>query len=160
MSVTKPSPSNKAKFPSNSVLPLPSRSAKASPSAAASQEVVVTPSPEATTNVCVDANALEHLESEELVFSTHYLAKVLCDANNSCATAGHMVELRGRVMMMKTYCANVGCTEREMLVNSPKYQRGRRVKSNTEGLRYTALAARYSSRAEEIVLIAATRIGM
>lgn len=115
------------------------------------------PSPE---EVCIDASALEHLDEKELVFKTHPTARVLCDASGSCATKGHMVTWNGKAMMMRTYCTIVGCEQRTMKVNSPRYTRGLRVTSKTDGLHFTAFAARYESRAEEGVLNAAVRMGL
>lgn len=71
-----------------------------------------------------------------------------------------MVVYNGRAMMMRRYCAAVGCIQREMLVNSPRYRRRWRAASRTKGLVFTALAARWESAAEEGVLTAAIRIGI
>lgn len=109
---------------------------------------------------CVDARALSHLRANELVFRSHRRARVLCDGAGSCATAGHIVVFRGRGMCMRTYCGMVGCTAGLMEVNSPKWRRGTRVRSRTEGLLYTAYAARWATWAEEGVLTALVRAGM
>lgn len=110
--------------------------------------------------VCVDASALEHLERHELVFAKHVTARVLCDLSGSCATRGHMVVWKGDAMMMRSYCDVVGCQEKVIKVNSPKYRRGLRVRTKTEGLEFTAFAARYESTTEEGVLKAAVRVGL
>lgn len=109
---------------------------------------------------CIDASALGNMLAEELVFDGHVVKAALCDAQGSCATDGHIVEYQGRAMMMKSYCELVGCEERVMEVNSPRQRRRLRVPSRTEGLEFTAFAARYSTRAEEMMLAAAIRIGL
>lgn len=166
-SAPKPTPSA-----SKSAKPTPSETVSPTPSVTASPSVTpsVTPSISAspskspgtssTSGVCVDAEALSHLSADELVFERHALSKVLCDKNESCATPGHVVAFEGQAMMMKSYCNLVGCEEREMLVNSPKYRMKLRVKSKTEGLLYTAFAARYETRAEEVVMMAAVHAGL
>ena len=118
------------------------------------------PSPAPASNVCVDAKALAHLDTNNLVFPQHPVSRVLCDHSGSCATPGHIVQYNGQAMMMSTYCEGVGCVERMMEVNSPRYQRGMRVGSKTEGLEYTVFAARYGTRGEEAVLVAAVRVGL
>jgi len=110
----------------------------------------------------VDARALEHLPPSELVFPKHKTSRVLCDMAGSCATPGQMVRYEGRGMMMKSYCALEGvvCEKQVMKVNSPKYGRAIRVPSKTEGLHYTAFAARYETRAEEALMATAVRVGL
>lgn len=112
--------------------------------------------------VCIDARAIKHLPSEELVFHRHRMARVLCDSNGSCATPGHMVMFRGHGIRMRTYCriSKVKCREDHLYVNSPRYRRGIRIKSNTEGLEFTALAARYETWTEELLLAGALRLGL
>lgn len=117
-------------------------------------------SDEAGSEVCVDARALTHLQREELVFEKDTIARVLCDSDGSCATKGHMVIFHGQAMIMGRYCAMVGCSEHVMRVNSPRYRRGSRLTSRTEGLQYTALAARYATRVEEMVLQSVIRAGI
>lgn len=149
-----PSPSSS---PSPSVpTPSPSESGSSTPSATASSDSNETEddstqaSPEP---ICIDAEALADMTSSQLVFKSARRASVLCDANNSCATAGHMVTWQGQTMMMQTYCAlHVSCVRRVKSVNSPRMQRGLRVRSRTDGLLFTALAARYESKVEEVVL--------
>lgn len=109
---------------------------------------------------CVDAKALEHLPSHNLVFQRHATAKVLCDANRSCATPGHMVTYKREAMMMRTYCGLVGCKEDIMAVNSPRYRRGLSIKSKTTGLEYSSFAARYQTKAEEILIRIAVHVGL
>lgn len=111
-------------------------------------------------SICVDAEALEHLPRDELVFRSHSRALVLCDKQGSCATPGHMVVFGGRAMMMKAYCTVAGCIPKVILVNSPRYRRGRRIRSKTKGLFYSAFAARYATVAEAIVLSLAVRYGL
>lgn len=103
--------------------------------------------------VCIDAIALRHLPKSQLVFAQHRRASVLCDKWGSCATRGHMVEYHGEVMSMGTYCArHVECTRRVIAVNSPKMGWGVRIVSNSPGLSFTALAARYETQFEESAL--------
>ncbi|CDF34136.1 unnamed protein product [Chondrus crispus] len=111
-------------------------------------------------SVCIDANALKHVAPRELIFESHRWARVLCDEYGSCATAGHMVKSEGKAMMMGTFCRYVGCVEKAMMVNSPKYRRGASIRSKTKGLVYTAFAARYQSRVEELIIAAAVRWGL
>lgn len=108
---------------------------------------------------CIDAEMLEHLEDKELVFAEHKRKKVLCDLKGSCATPGHVVIWNGKVVMMRTYCRDVQCVWKAMLVNSPKYRIGLSVPSRTEGLAFTAFAARFETMAEERFFSAAVRIG-
>lgn len=110
--------------------------------------------------VCVDARALAHLPREALVFPQHVRSAVLCDTYGSCATPGHMITFHGRPMMMTSYCALERCTRRVMFVNSPKYRRRLTIDSKTEHLKFTALAARYESATEELVLSTAVHIGL
>ncbi|CDF33147.1 unnamed protein product [Chondrus crispus] len=108
---------------------------------------------------CIDVRALSHLSEEDLVFKTHFVAPVLCDSNDSCATPAHVVMHDGRPMMMRSYCATVGCTKKNMYVNSPKYYRRLVVKSKTPGLHFTVFAARYGTRLEEVVISSVLRLG-
>lgn len=111
--------------------------------------------------VCVDASALDHLRREELVYAEHVMARVLCDAQGACATPGHVVRFNGRAMMMRSYCAAVGgCARDVMLVNSPRYRRGLMVGTKTQGLEFTAFAARFETRVEEHVLATAVHLGL
>lgn len=113
-----------------------------------------------TNAACIDATALMHMDAADLVFPRHSWSNVLCDSNDSCATKGHIVTFNGEAMMMETYCGVVTCSERVVQVNSPKYRRGLRVESKTEGLHYTAFAARYETSAEEAMMAAAVRVGL
>ena len=108
--------------------------------------------------VCIGMHHLQHLDQSSLVYNRHRLARVLCDVNNSCATPGHMVRFNGSPMMMQTYCTRAVCTRQVMKVNSPRYRRGVRVQSHTEGLVFTAFAARYESKLEEHFLRMLIRI--
>lgn len=118
-------------------------------------------SPSATEDpICVDARALSHLHPGELVFKKHSMARVLCDQHENCATEGHIVIFKEKAMMMRSYCLTVGCSERTIPVNSPRYQRGLRVATNTEGLYFTAFAARYATRFEEAAVQVAVRAGL
>lgn len=110
--------------------------------------------------VCIDAEALAHMPANELVYERHRRAKVLCDQWGSCATAGHIVRYRGVGMMMKKYCSIVGCVQRVKEVNSPRYKMGLRIPCKSEGLVYTAFAARYESFVEETMLSTAVRLGL
>lgn len=108
-------------------------------------------------STCVDSEAFRGFDKKDLVFENHAEETVLCDENGSCATPGHMVVFMGKATMMKTYCKVVVCTREKRLVNSPGYRRGF-VKSNTNGLLFTAFAARYESRLE-MVRVGTVRIG-
>ena len=108
---------------------------------------------------CIDVRALSHLSEEDLVFKTHFVAPVLCDSNDSCATPAHVVMYEGKPMMMRSYCAIVGCRKENMYVNSPKYYRRLVVKSKTSGLHFTVFAARYGTRLEELVISSVLRLG-
>lgn len=110
--------------------------------------------------VCIDAALLSHLPPSGLSFRTHRLARVWCDARGSCATGGHMVVWRGRVMMMRSYCGEVGCERAVRRVNSPRYRRGARVSSRSPGLVFMTLAARFESTLEELVIKAAVSVGL
>lgn len=112
--------------------------------------------------ICIDARAISHLRPDELVFDNHVRARVLCDSKDSCATPDHIVTFQGRVMRMRRYCEVSGgqCREAEMLVNSPRYRRGMRIESKTEGLLFTAFAARYGTHVEDMVLTLVVRLGM
>lgn len=111
--------------------------------------------------ICIDAEALRHVDRSEMVFEEDRYARVVCDVNGSCATGGHMVRYGERqIMMMKRYCEMVGCVEKIMKVNSPRYRRRMEVESRTKGLRYTSLAARYGTSVEEGVLVGIIRMGM
>lgn len=110
--------------------------------------------------ICIDAEALSSFKADELVFPTHRRTAVLCDASNSCATPGHMVFYQGRGMMMRSYCEMAGCSRSVKAVNSPKFKRALRMESRTDGLHFTAFAARFETRAEEYVLKMVVHIGM
>lgn len=111
-------------------------------------------------NVCIAVHSLRHLERHELVYENDRMASVMCDASGSCATPGHIVLYRGQTMMMASYCAAVKCDKRVMKVNSPRYTRALRIPSKSEGLEFTAFAARYETPTEEKVLAAAVRVGL
>lgn len=101
---------------------------------------------------CVDARALAHLPRSRLVFPAHRRATVLCDATGSCATPSHFVIWNRRPMSMAAYCAGAGCVRCVMRVNSPRMRVALRMPSNTPGLQFTALAARFRSALEERLL--------
>lgn len=109
--------------------------------------------------VCIDVALLENVDRQALVFEDHQWALVLCDKQGSCATKGHMVEYKGKGMMMRSYCAQVGCEQKKTWVNSPKYSIGKRVKTKTEDLEFAALAARWGTTFEERGLKTAMRLG-
>lgn len=111
-------------------------------------------------NTCIDAAALRHLAPHQLLLASHRHARVLCDPSGSCATPGHIVLFRGTPMMMRRYCSLVQCVEQVRLVNSPRWGRQLRVKSETSGLEYTAFAARWESRLEEHMLRTAINVGL
>lgn len=112
------------------------------------------PSPETQTPACIAVDLLTHLSRNELVFRDHIRAAVLCDAGGSCATPGHMVQYDGVYMMMRSYCAILegGCRETVKFVNSPHMMSGIRLPSNSAGLKFTALSARYETTVEERAL--------
>lgn len=130
-----------------------------------SSNAVTKPDPDSNRNssnsgVCVDATLLSHFHPSKLVFSAHHRAAVLCDASQSCATPGHIVEYGGKVMSMRTYCKyHTACTKRLSWVNSPKFERGLRIKSRTDNLSFTPFAARYETALEERVLRLLVAIG-
>ncbi|PXF41900.1 hypothetical protein BWQ96_08352 [Gracilariopsis chorda] len=109
---------------------------------------------------CIAVQHLQHVPSEQLLFSTHVRARVLCDRHQNCATPGHVVQFDGRPMMMKSYCTLVTCKPSVRLVNSPKYERRARIPSRSSRLVFTALAARFESDIEEKLLSIAVRIGL
>lgn len=160
-----PSPSADSSAPPGEATPSASAGAAASAAAgagaspgASSSPTPSSPAAEAAAEpVCVDARLLEHLPASQRVLAEDAWARVLCDAGGSCATAGHMVVFRGAAVMMRTYCAAAGCAARRMRVNSPRFARGLRVASRTNGLEFTAFAARFGTRAEEVLLRAAVR---
>lgn len=110
-------------------------------------------------NVCIAIQSLKHLPPPELVFEQHRRAIVLCDEAGSCATPGHMVRYKGRGMMMRSFCDIVGgCVRKRMMVNSPKYRRGMAIPSRSDGMEFTAFAARHATMAEEAILSFAMRL--
>lgn len=132
--------------------------AQVTPQLQADEDAAETPPP-----ICVDVELLKEYKREELVFERDSMARVWCDVGGNCATGGHMVVWGGRAMMMKRYCGLVegGCMRKEMLVNSPKWKRGRRVRGRQAGgVEFTTFAARWETRAEEGVLAAAVRMGL
>ncbi|CAN8062210.1 unnamed protein product [Agarophyton chilense] len=114
----------------------------------------------ASEKVCIAVHSLAHLKAHELLYETHRTARVLCDNHNSCATAGHIVQYQGTPMMMKNYCALVGCKMEIMNVNSPRYKRGMQLPSMTKDLSFTTFAARYETSTEEKLLATAVRFGL
>ncbi|PXF40708.1 hypothetical protein BWQ96_09586 [Gracilariopsis chorda] len=110
--------------------------------------------------VCISVHHLLHMNESEMTYSTHRLARVLCDEHNSCATAGHIVVYEAVPMMMSTYCNRVGCVQKIMHVNGVRYQRGRMVSSNSKGLMFSTFSARYNTGIEEKLLGVAIRIGL
>lgn len=118
--------------------------------------------PETDNDICLSMNHITHLTRDELVFPAHRRAFVLCDRNGSCATPGHMVAFEGRYMMMKTYCMrnrNAKCVRRVTLVNSPRMRRRLRIASNSKGLEFTTLAAKYGTSGEEMCLAFILKVG-
>lgn len=160
-------------FPRESVTPEADPSAPAdlpAPQSTTLPSATNTPSIEVEPDdpVCIAASALSHLPPSDLVFPVHRQATVLCDTHGSCATAGHMIDFHGSPMMMSTYCrrfASTPCTHRVMLVNSPRIcthnirTRRLRIASKTPGLQFTALAARYASTFEEVLVSIVLHLG-
>lgn len=153
------SPSSGASLAASSA-PGSSQFVQATPLTTPSQPPEELGTPVPSDSACVDARALAHMDSADLVYCRHQRTTVLCDANESCATPGHIVKFKGKAMMMVTFCHMVGCEKRSMHVNSPRYKRGVLINSSTVGLQYTAFAARYGSRLEEVVISVVVRMGM
>lgn len=101
---------------------------------------------------CIAIHSLQHFPRNKLIFKDHIRRVAFCDRNGSCATPGHMVVYNGKSMMMSSYCEINECERKTLLVNSPTYESGLRVKSLTPGLEFTAFAAKYESKPEETVL--------
>lgn len=111
--------------------------------------------------VCIAVHLLAHIPDSSLLYDEPQTARVLCDANGSCATGGHIVKFQRSPMMMSSYCKRIsGCVERIMWVNSPTYQRGLEVPSRSPNLTFTSFAARYETKAEELILQAAVHAGL
>ena len=139
--------------PSNTPTPTPTRSPSPSPSRKPS------PSSANAGAVCIAMKHLGEFGRNELVFDQDQVTNVLCDRNESCATPGHIVIWQGRGMMMKTYCGKVGgCRYEKMEVNSPRWGKGKSVKSMSDGLLFSVYAARYESKVEEYMLERILRI--
>lgn len=114
----------------------------------------------AESEVCIAVKHLQHLSVTGRVYSKDRKAWVLCDNWGNCATPGHVVWWKGRGMMMKRYCEQVGGCERNVeWVNSPRGW-GVRVASNREGLQFSSLAARWVTPLEESVLAGLVRLGL
>lgn len=147
------------------ISPSRSPSVTSSPTSAASSNSSDAPTPPPSgasedSGVCFDANLLAHIPMSDLVFSSHRRASVLCDSSGSCATRGHMTTYNGNPMMMGSYCkVTDDCTQRVMMVNSPKIGSKVRIPTNTEGLHFTALSARYETKLEEKILSRIINIG-
>lgn len=112
---------------------------------------------------CIAVDALKHIHADNLVYREHLRSAVLCDANGSCASPGHIVEYGNAFMSMNSYCklhALNGCTQTVRMVNSPKMSRGLRIDSRTTNLKFTALSARYQSQIEERILSLALAVGL
>lgn len=106
-----------------------------------------------TSSVCIAVSSLGDLDSSLMVYPTHRQSHVLCDKFENCATPGHMVEFKGRPMMMKTYCELLGQCHRQIkFVNSIRMKRGFRLPSKSSDMQFTAHAARYETRLEEMIL--------
>lgn len=131
-------------------------SATGSPSSSEQAEESV----EAQEGVCVSVEHLKGMDRRLLVFKQDRWSKVVCDKWESCGTHGHMVFYQGEGMMMRSYCKIVGCVERVMRVNSPRYSRALRVDSKSDGLMFSSFAARWTTRVEEHLLRHMMRIGL
>lgn len=72
--------------------------------------------------VCVDASYLSQYASHHLVHTTHLTADVLCPLGQyeslPCATADHMLRVKGQSMSYRQFCESVKCTGKRMQVNS------------------------------------------
>lgn len=116
-----------------------------------------------STSVCLATHHLSHLPTSTLIFNTPRKALVFCDTFHSCATPGHIVTFQNQSMMMSTYCSRYAlghCVKRVMFVNSPRMQRRLRIKSQTNGLSFTALAAKYGTMVEERMLRIMIHLGL
>eukprot|EP00178_Gracilaria_changii_P025427 TRINITY_DN78311_c0_g1_i1.p1 TRINITY_DN78311_c0_g1~~TRINITY_DN78311_c0_g1_i1.p1 ORF type:complete len:434 (+),score=42.99 TRINITY_DN78311_c0_g1_i1:90-1304(+) len=129
-------------------------------SGAAQEEDALTSASSQDGGACIAMHSLQHLPNRQLLYTQPRLARVLCDSNRSCATPGHMVVYKARLMMMSTYCEIHSCSSTIMFVNNPRFRRAMRVTSNTPFLLFTAVAARYESRLEERLLAIAVRSGL
>lgn len=171
-----------AEDPPATPLPTPPSSPSASPSRA-EPAPAPTRTPEDTPDATSDAGgsggnnnngiciASSHLSAARLPQSSLLFpapgvsATVLCDSHGSCATPGHIVIFRSFPLSMHTYCSVYAsyarCSPRPAtIVNSPSYTMGWRLNSDsTRGLVFTALAARYGTRMEEIILGVLVRAG-
>lgn len=145
-----------------SPLPSPSKEVSyAESSTSADTSVPVDPEESPSAPPCIDVKLLRAFKVEDLVYSQHVRASVLCDENGSCATSGHMVAFRNSAMAMKSYCAwHTKCTKRVAWVNSPRMKAGLRVDSATLGLKMTVYSARYESWAEERMLRQLIQLGL
>lgn len=115
--------------------------------------------------VCIDAQLLAHLHPHELIYAQARPARVLCDAHGTCATPGHVVLYNAVGMLMRTYCArhaspHARCVWRRRLVNSPRMRVGLRVASRSPRLQFSALAARFETDFEEMVLARLVHAGV
>lgn len=110
-------------------------------------------------DACIAVESIR-IPREMFVNSRHVPARVLCDENRSCATKGHIVQFRGKPMMMQTYCLKVGCSDALMYVNTPRYTSYNKFPSKTKGLLFTTFAARYNSLIEEFLLRIAVHMGL
>lgn len=110
--------------------------------------------------VRISVYALSHFDESMLVFSTDRRASVLCDKANNCATSGHIVLYHGKAMTMSEYCGQVSvdCVRRVTMVSSPRMKLGLRVESNSDHLKYTALAASHETTAKKFVLKTLVRL--
>lgn len=112
-------------------------------------------------SICIAVSSLSGLHPSKLVYAQHRKAVVLCDSFDNCATPGHIVEYKGKAMMMKSYCGLLEkCVRRVKLVNSIRMEAGFRVQSKSSDMKFTALSARYETRMEEAVLGHIIRLGM
>lgn len=136
--------------PPDKTAPPVETTAAASPAVTTSSPIPDSPSPSPAP--CIAVDALGDMSAEDLVFSEHVRASVLCDRWNNCATPGHIVLFHNKAMMMRSYCALIGCTRSVKFVNSPRMQRGRRVNSKVRHLQFSTLSARHESVIEEAVL--------
>ena len=58
--------------------------------------------------VCTAVYYLGEMRKQDLVFASHRLANVFCNASHSCATAGHIVVWKRQPKIMASYCEIVG----------------------------------------------------
>mmetsp|Transcript_4971 Transcript_4971/g.13382 ORF Transcript_4971/g.13382 Transcript_4971/m.13382 type:complete len:924 (-) Transcript_4971:3280-6051(-) len=108
------------------------------------------------TPVCIDAawTASEHKGFE--VHQNPVLADVYCYRQLPCATAGHVVAVRGKLVTMSELCIEKQCARKAMLVNGVQHRRSHLMPCDGDVCLTTFEAARNSAwkRAENALVYA------